>query len=52
MMSIYKPQAVYAASERHYTAACGEVQYLGLVFTGDGRWSEEIDRRIGKCKTA
>ena len=52
MMSIYKPKAVYAASERHYTAACGEVQYLGLVFTGDGRWSEEIDRRIGKCKTA
>jgi len=25
-MSLYKPKAVYAASERQYTAAGGEVQ--------------------------
>jgi len=25
-MSLYKPKAVYVASERHYTAAGGDVQ--------------------------
>jgi len=24
-------------------------KYLGVVFTSDGRWSEEIDTRIGKA---
>ena len=26
--------------------------YLGMVFTSDGRWSEEIDTRIGKANAA
>ena len=42
-MSLYKPKAVYAASERQYTAAGGEVQLPRGVFTIDERWSEEID---------
>ena len=43
-MSPYKPKAMYAASERQYTAAVGEVQVPGggSLFTGDGRWSEKM----------
>ena len=26
--------------------------YLGMLFTSDGRWSEEIDTRIGKANAA
>jgi len=36
-MSLQKPNAVYAASERQYTVAGGEVHYLAVVFTSDGR---------------
>jgi len=41
---------VYAASEQYYTAAGGEVQVPrgGIYVTSDGRWSEQIDTRIGK----
>jgi len=48
-MSPYKPSATNAASERQYTVAV-EVQVPrgGSLFTSDGRWSEEIDTRIGK----
>jgi len=50
-MSPHKPNATYAASERKDTAAVGEVQVPrgGSLFTSDGRWSEEIDTRIGKA---
>jgi len=49
-MSPYKPNAAYAASERQYTAGVGEVQVpRDSLFTSDGRWSEEIDTRIGKA---
>jgi len=47
-MSRCKPKAVYAASQQQYTAAGGEVKYLGMVFTSGGRQSEEIDIRVGK----
>jgi len=30
-MSLYKPKAVYVASERQYTAACGEFQVPRVV---------------------
>ena len=48
-MSPYKPNAVHAASERQCTAGVGEVQVPrdGNLFTSAGRWSEEIDARIG-----
>ena len=48
-MSLYKPNAAYAASERQYTAGVGEVQVPrdGSLFTSAGRWREEIDVRIG-----
>jgi len=48
-MSLYKPKAVYAASERQYTAASGEVHGPRSSTPLDGRWSEEIDTRIGKA---
>jgi len=38
-MSLYKPKAVYAANERQYTAAGGEVQVPRGGFTSDGRRS-------------
>jgi len=25
-------------------------QYLGVIFTSDGRWNREVDTRIGKAK--
>ena len=45
-MPLCKPKAVYAASERQYTAGGGEVKHL---FASDGRWSWEIDTWIGKA---
>jgi len=49
-MILYKPKAVFPASEWPYTTAGGEVQApIGVVFASDGRWSEEIDTRIGKA---
>jgi len=49
-MTPYKLKAVYVASERQYTAADGEVQVpIAVIFTSDGRWSEEIETRIGKA---
>jgi len=47
-MSFYKPKAVYAASERQYTAAGGEGQVPRDGFTRGGRRSEEIDTRLVK----
>ena len=51
MMSLQKPKAVYAASERQYTAAGKEFQVPrgGTQVMSNGRWSEEIDTRIGKA---
>jgi len=46
-MSLYKPKAVYAASEWHYTAAGGEIQVHRVVFASDGR-SEETDGSIAE----
>jgi len=42
---------MYTANERQYTAAVREIQVLrgGNLFTSDGRWSEDIDARIGKA---
>ena len=48
IMSLHKPKAVYAASERQYTAAGGEIQVPRVVFTSDGRWGEEVDTRIAE----
>jgi len=48
-MSLQKTKAVYAASERQYTAAGGEDQVPSGVFTSDGRRNEETDTRIGKA---
>jgi len=46
-----KTKAMYAASERQYTAAVRDIQVLssGRLFTSDGRWSEDIDAQIGKA---
>ena len=42
---------MYAASEQQYTAAGKEIQVPkgGIYVTSDGRWSEEVDTRIGKA---
>jgi len=50
MMSLWKPKALYAASEQ-YTAAGKEVEVPNgrTYVTSDGMWSEEIDTRIGKA---
>jgi len=42
---------MYAASERQYTTAVKEIQVLrgGSLLTNDGRWSEDIDARVGKA---
>jgi len=50
-MSLYKPKAVYAASEQQFTAAGREVQVPrgGNLSMSDGRWSKEIDTRISKA---
>ena len=49
-MSLWKSKSVFAASERQYTAAGGEVQVPRGGFTNDSRLNEEIDSRIGKAK--
>ena len=39
-MFLYKPKAVYAASEQQYTTAGGDVQVpIRVLFTCDGSWS-------------
>ena len=48
VMSLCKPKAVYAASERQYTAA-SEVHGPRGSSPLDGRWSEEIDTGVGKA---
>ena len=49
-MSLYKPKAVYAASERQYTAAGGEVQVpSGGIYEWRKAERQEIDTRIGKA---
>jgi len=48
-MSVYKPKAVYAASERQYTAAGGDVQVpRGGIYLWRKAEPQEIDTRIGK----
>jgi len=48
-MSLYKPKVVYAASERNTLQQLKEFKYIGVVFTSDGRWSEEADGWIAKA---
>jgi len=46
-MSLYKPKAVYAASEWQYAASGGEVHVpRGVIYEW---WEEEIDTRIVKA---
>jgi len=51
-MSLYKAKAVYAASDRQYTAAGGEVH---VPRVGIYEWSkaerQEIDARVGKARS-
>ena len=49
-MSLYKPKAVSATSERHYTAVCGDVQVpRGGIYVWRKAEAQEIDTRIGKA---
>jgi len=40
-MSLYKPKAVYAASERNTLSRWRNSSTYGMVFTSNGRLSEE-----------
>jgi len=42
-MSLYKPKAVYAASEWNTLQQMEKFKYIAVVFTSDRRWSEEAD---------
>jgi len=42
-MSLYKPKAVYAASERNTLQQVEKFKYIGVVFTSNGRGSDEAD---------
>jgi len=48
-MSLYKPKAVYVASERNTLQQVEKFKYIGVVFTSDGRWSEDADAWIAKA---
>jgi len=49
---LYKRKAVYAASERQYTAASGYVQVpRGSIFEWRKAERHEIDTRVGKANT-
>jgi len=49
-MSLYKPKVVYAASERQYTAAGGEVQVpRGGIYEWRKAEPQDMDTRIGKA---
>jgi len=48
-MSLYKPKAVYAASEQNTLQQVEKFKYIGLVLTSDGRWSEQAKRWIAKA---
>jgi len=47
-MSLYKPKAVYAASERNTLQQVEKFKYIVVVFTSGGRRSNEADRWIAK----
>jgi len=47
-MSLYKPKAVYAASERNTLQKVEKFKYIVVVFTSGGRTSDETDRWIAK----
>jgi len=49
-MSLYKPKAVYAASEQNTLQQVEKFKYVGVVFTSDGRWCEQANRWIAKAK--
>jgi len=48
-MSLYKPEAVYAASERNALQQVEKFKHMRVVFTGDGRWSKETDAWMAKA---
>ena len=48
-MSLYKPKAVYAASEWNTLQQMEKFKYIAVVFTSDRRWSEEADAWIAKA---
>jgi len=48
-MSLYKPNAVYAARERNTLQQVEKFKCIGVVFASDGRWSEEADGWIAKA---
>jgi len=47
-MSLYKPKAVYAASERNTLQLVEKFKYIVVVLTSDGRRSDEADGWIAK----
>ena len=47
--SLYKPKAVYAASEWNALQQVETSKYIDVVFTSDGRWSEEVHGWIAKA---
>jgi len=46
--SLYKPKAVYAASERNTLQQVEKSKYIDVVFTSDGRLSDEAHGWIAK----
>jgi len=47
-MSCCKTKAVYATHERNTLHQMEKFKYIGVAFTSDGRWSEEVDGWIDK----
>jgi len=47
-MPLYKPKTVYAASERNTLQQMEKFKYIGVVFTSNGRRSDEADGWIAK----
>jgi len=47
-MSLYKPKAVYAASERNTLQQVEKFMCMLVVFTSNGRRSDEVDGWIAK----
>jgi len=47
-MSLYKPKAVYAASERNALQQVEKSKYIVVVFTSSGKRNDEADGWIAK----
>jgi len=51
-MSLYKPKAVHAASGRNALQHVEKFKCIDVIFTSDGRWSEEADAWIAKANSS